>query len=296
MRPVKILTDSCSDLPLDLREKYNIDYLKMNTVRDGRQTPASLDWEYFTPHELYDTIRGGNRVTTTQVPEATFEHDFRAVLEQGYDIVYVACAGKMSGSVFTGIHVAEKLEKEYDGAKIYCVDSLNACMGEGMLAIRAAQLRDEGKSAKDIYSEVNAVRNNVNQFVTVHNLNALRAAGRVTGSSAFFGNLLGVKPIIVSDKTGNNIPIKKVKGRANSIEEIVNLTAEAIENPEEQTIYVFHSDCAADADEAARLLKEKINCKDVYTGFIGPIIGASIGADAIAIFSFGKNVERFSQQ
>ncbi len=295
MRPIKIMTDSCSDLPKDLREKYGIEYFKMNTVRDGKQTPASLDWEYFSPSELYDTIRDGNRVTTTQVPETEFERGFREALEQGFDVVYVACASKMSGSVLTGSHVAEKLEKEFDGAKIYCIDSLNACMGEGMLAIKAAELRDEGKTAKQIFDEVSAVRNNVNQFVTVHNLNALRAAGRVTGSSAFFGNLLGVKPIIVSDKTGNNIPIKKVKGRVNSIEEIVNLTAEAIENPEEQTIYVFHSDCAEEAEETAKLLREKINCKDTYVGYIGPIIGASIGADALAIFSFGKNVERFSQ-
>ena len=49
MRPVKILTDSCSDLPRELREKYDIDYARMKTDRDGVEQWASLDFEYYTP-------------------------------------------------------------------------------------------------------------------------------------------------------------------------------------------------------------------------------------------------------
>lgn len=294
MRKIIIVTDSCSDLTGELRKKYDIEYLKMNTVLDGKETPASLDWEFYSPKELYDTIRSGKRVTTTQVPASEFEKKFSEYLKEGFDVVYIGCSGKLSGSVNTGKVVAEKLIADYPGAKIYCIDSLNACGGEGILAIRAAQLRDAGKSVDEINREVEAVRNNVNQFVTVHNLNALKQAGRVTGSSAFFGNLLGVKPIIISDTVGNNVPIKKVKGRINSIEEIVNLTAEGIENPEDQVVYIFHSDCLDEAEEVSRLIKEKINCKDTYIGYIGPIIGASIGADALAIFSFGKDIGRFA--
>ena len=44
MRKVKVVTDSCSDMIKELRDKYSIDYLMMNTVRDGKETPASLDW------------------------------------------------------------------------------------------------------------------------------------------------------------------------------------------------------------------------------------------------------------
>ena len=59
MRPIQILTDSCSDLSGELLEKYNIDYCKMNTVYEGKETPASLTWEYYTPKALYDIMRAG---------------------------------------------------------------------------------------------------------------------------------------------------------------------------------------------------------------------------------------------
>lgn len=295
MRPIKVATDSCSDLTKDLREKYNIDYLQMNTVKDGKETPASLDWEYFSPQDLYNTIRDGNRVTTTQVPAPTFEKFFKQWLDEGFDIIYVACSGKLSGSVNTGKVVAEELLKDYPDAKIACIDSINACMGEGQVAIKAADLRNSGLAFDEIVEQTNAVRNNVNQFVTVHNLNALKAAGRVTGSSAFFGNLLGVKPILISDPEGYNVPIKKVKGRFNSLEEIVNLTVEAVEDVENQTILIAHADCIEEAEDVEKMIKEKLPNANTHIGYIGPIIGASIGADAIGIFSWGKNVERFKQ-
>lgn len=293
MRPVKIVTDSCSDLPKELRERYKIDYMMMNTVRDGKETPASLDWEFYSPKELYDVIRGGERVTTTQVPPTEFQRYFKAELEKGNDIVYIACSGKLSGSINIGRVEAETILKDYPGATICCIDSINACIGEGIVAIKAAQFRDEGKTAKEIEEAVLPIRNNVNQFVTVHNLNALKAAGRVTGSSAFFGNLLGVKPIIISDKVGNNTPIKKAKGRLNSFKEIVALTAEGVKGFDNPTIYIAHADCEDEAKEVAKMVEETIPGASTYITYIGPIIGASIGADAVALFSYGHSIERF---
>lgn len=294
MRPVKIVTDSCSDLPKELREKYGIDYMMMNTVKDGKETPASLDWEFYSPKELYDSIRNGERVTTTMVPPSEFQKYFRAELEKGNDIVYIACSSKLSGSVNVGKVEAENILKEFPEAVICCVDSINAALGEGMIAIKAASLRDEGKSAKEIEAAIMPIRNNVNQFVTVHNLNALKAAGRVTGSSAFFGNLLGVKPIIISDKVGNNTPIKKAKGRLNSLKEVVALTADAVEGIDNPTIYIVHADCEDEARDVAEMVKEAIPGARTYITYIGPIIGASIGADAIGLFSYGKSIERFT--
>ncbi|MBQ9413970.1 MAG: DegV family protein [Clostridia bacterium] len=294
MRPVKIVTDSCSDLAKDLREKFDIDYLPMNTVMHGKEQPASLDWESYSPSELYDTIRGGERVTTTQVPAAAFEEAFPQYLQDGFDVIYIACSGKCSGSVNTAQMVADSILPSFPGATIACIDSLNASLGEGLVAIKAAQLRDEGLDAATITETLLPLRNTVNMFVTVHNLNALKAAGRVKASSAFFGNLLGVKPIIISDVNGDNVAYKKVKGRYNSIVELVNLMADAIIEPEKQCIYIGHSDCLEEAKELEALLKERIPEADTYVGYIGPIIGASIGADALAIFAFGEHVERFS--
>lgn len=290
MNKVKIITDSCSDLSGELLIKYDIDYAKMTTVCEGVQQEASLLWEYYSPKELYDKIRNGIRVTTTQVPPEEFTRIFDLYIND-YDIVYIGCSTKQSGSVNTAAVIAKQYKEKYPDSSIYCIDSLNASIGEGMLAIKAAEMRDEGKSAKEIFDSVSAMRNNVREFITVHTLEYLRRCGRVKATAAFFGNLMGVKPILISDANGAQTPVKKVKGRKNSFAEIVDLMKENITDSENQTIYLVHADC--DPAEIEALKNEtlsKIKCKDVLPLYIGPIIGASVGPDAIGLFAFGTEV------
>lgn len=290
MNKVKIITDSCSDLSGELLTKYDIDYAKMTTVCEGVQQEASLLWEYYSPKELYDKIRNGIRVTTTQVPPEEFTRIFDLYIND-YDIVYIGCSTKQSGSVNTAAVIAKQYKEKYPDSSIYCIDSLNASIGEGMLAIKAAEMRDEGKSAKEIFDSVSAMRNNVCEFITVHTLEYLRRCGRVKATAAFFGNLMGVKPILISDANGAQTPVKKVKGRKNSFTEIVDLMKESITDSKDQTIYLVHADC--DPAEIEALKNEtlsKIKCKDVLPLYIGPIIGASVGPDAIGLFAFGTEV------
>lgn len=291
MRKVKVITDSCSDLRADMLEKYGIDYGRMSTVEDGNVSPALLTWSNEDAHALYEKLREGKRITTTQVPVEEFNRIFTKYLEEGYDIVYIGCSSKQSGSVNTGFVAAKKLLENYPDAKIYSVDSLNASMGEGMLAIEAAKYAATGKSADEVKDYVISIRKTVQQYVTVHTLDYLKRAGRVSASSAFFGNLMGIKPILISDRDGVQVAFKKVKGRKNSFKEIVALLKENAIDAGNQTVYVAHADCTKDeVDELVALIKSEIKPKEVEVGYIGPIIGASIGPDAVGIWAFGQEV------
>lgn len=291
MRKVKIITDSCADLTAEQLERYNIDYAKMTTVYEGKESPAKLTWTAEEVHEFYNIMRDGKRITTAQVSVEEFTRVFELYLSQGMDIVYVGCSSKQSGSVNTGFVTSKKLMEKYEGSKIVCIDSLNASIGIGMLAIEAAKMANVGASIDEIEKHVLSVRKNVNQYVTVHSLDALKRAGRVKGSAAFFGNLMGVKPILISDANGDQAAYKKVKGRQNSFEEIVAMLKASIVEPENQVIYFTHADCSQDeVDSLVELIKREIPCKGVEVGFIGPIIGASIGPDAVGIWGFGQEV------
>lgn len=292
MRKVKILVDSCADLGVDLLEKYGIDYAAMSTVKDGEVSPAKLEWSDGEAHEFYEYMRGGKRITTSQASAEEFHRIFTKYLDEGCDIVYIGCSLKQSGSVNTGEVVAKKLlEGRNDGAEIYCIDSMNASMGEGMLGIEAAKLALSGKSAKEICDYILSVRKNVNEYCTVHTLEHLRRAGRVTASAAFFGNLMGVKPVIIADADGAQAAYKKVRGRQKSLTEIAELLASTIKDSEKQVIYIAHADCPQwEVDFVKDAVESRIPCAEIYVGKIGPIIGASVGPDAVAVFGFGDTV------
>ena len=291
MRKVKIITDSCADLTAEMLEKYDIDYVKMCTVYEGVESPALLTWSYEEAHALYNLIRDGKRITTAQVSVEEFQNAFRKYLDMGMDIVYVACSQKQSGSVNTGYVTAQKILQEYPDAKIHCINSLRSTFGEGMLAMEAAKMAAEGLGADEIAEKIMAMRNTVLQFATVHSLDALKRAGRVSASSAFFGNLFGVKPILVADASGAQAAYKKVKGRMPSIKECIALLKENAIDIENQTVYLWHSDCdAEEIEEVKALIKESLPCKDICVGLIGPIVGASVGPECIGVWAFGKEV------
>ena len=291
MRKVKVIADSCADLNVAQLNKYGIAFAKMSTSCDGVESVATLLWTEDEVHALYNKMRDGKRIITAQVSVEEFQRIFEEYLKHNMDIVYIGCSSKQSGSVNTGFVTAKKLMEKYEGSTIICIDSLNASMGEGMLAIEAAKMANDGASATEIEAHILAIRKKVNQYVTVHSLDALRRAGRVKGSAAFFGNLMGVKPIIIADANGDQAAYRKVKGRQKSFEEIVAMLKASIIEPEKQTIYLTHADCAKEEiDGLVALIKQEIPCLDVEVGYIGPIIGASIGPDAVGIWGFGQEV------
>lgn len=291
MRKVKVIADSCADLNVEQLNKYGIAFAKMSTSCDGVESVATLLWTEDEVHALYNKMRDGKRIITAQVSVEEFQRIFEEYLKQNMDIVYIGCSSKQSGSVNTGFVTAKKLMEKYEGSTIICIDSLNASMGEGMLAIEAAKLANDGASATEIEAHILAIRKKVNQYVTVHSLDALKRAGRVKGSAAFFGNLMGVKPIIIADANGDQAAYKKAKGRQKSFEEIVAMLKSTIIEPEKQVVYLTHADCAKEEiDGLVELIRKEIPCLDVEVGYIGPIIGASIGPDAVGIWGFGQEV------
>ncbi len=290
MQKFAIITDSCSDLSKELREKNEIDYVQMNIVLDEKELPASLDWDIYTPRVMYDWMREGKVLKTTQVPQMLYYERFKKYIEDGYGILSISCSSALSGSVNTSYVVRDLLLEEYPDAEIYCIDTLNSCLGEGLIALTAANMRRSGKSLQEVAEWIEANKLKVNQVATVESLEYLKRAGRVKTSSAFFGNIFGVKPIIISDAIGNNYAFKKVKGRKNSFTELVSLVNEYIENSENQTILLGHADCIEDAETIKEMLLANVKCQGVYIDYIGPIIGASTGPGTIGIYFFGKEV------
>ncbi len=289
MRDFVVFTDSTSDLNRTVREKYGIRYVAMNYSIDEVEYKASLDWEHHTPRKYYDLMRSGKRVFTTQVPQSVYYDEFKAVLEEGKDIVYISCSSALSASVKTAEFVANKLKGEFPEAEICCVDSLISSLGQGYLVIEAAKKRSEGLSAVDTAEYIKSIRLCVNQCGTVESLEYLRRAGRIKASKAFFGNLFGVKPIIISDRLGQNYAYRKVKGmtaaRMAIAEDIKNAA-----NGNFDTLYISHADCEEEAIKIRDVILSIAPFENVVMDVIRPIVGASVGPGTVIAFCFGTEV------
>ncbi|MBE6681654.1 MAG: DegV family protein [Ruminococcaceae bacterium] len=290
MKKFAIIADSTCDLVKDLRDSYDIDYVPMNYVIDDTEYPASLDWENHSAKELYDLLRQGKHITTTQVPINAYTEKFTYYLEQGMDVLYISCSSALSGSVNLARVVVKELAEKYPDGKVVCVDSLISSLGQGWLCLCASKMRSEGKSIEEIaeYLENNKLK--VNQFGAVADLKYLKRAGRVTASSAFFGNLFGVKPIIISDTKGQNFAVEKVKGLNNAKNRVAQLVADAASENGMDWLYITHSDCIEDAEDLRDRILALRPFKEIVISYIGPIVGSSVGPGTVAAYCFGKEV------
>lgn len=291
-----IVVDSCSDLSAELRNKFNIEYVRMGLVKNvgkanEEEVYASLDWEQYSNKELFDWLRGGMTLKTTQVSMEEYQRVFTKIVEEGNDVLYIACSSALSGSYNFSLMVKDEILEKHPEAKIVCVDSLCSCMGQGLMALDCAKMKEEGKTLEDCAAYLEENKLCYHQFATVETLDYLRKAGRVKAAAAFFGNIFGVKPMIISDAKGQNFAVKKVKGRRNSLVEVVNMAKENLIDAENQTIYVVHADTLADAEFVKELLLKETNAKEVIVTPMGPIIGVSTGPGTIGVYGKGKKVE-----
>lgn len=297
MSKFAIIGDSTCDLTTQMRKDRDIDYARMMISwvdKDKKQHEiyASLDWEVYSPKQYYDLMRAGNRLITSQVTEQEYDEVFGRHLEKGEDILYIACSSGLSASIKLAQRlVQEKYSKQYPDRKFILIDSLISCMGQGMMLLRAADMRDEGKSMEEIAEELGKTKLCYNQVATVETLEYLKKAGRVSASSAFFGNIFGVKPILISDRAGMNHAIEKAKGRRNAINRCAEIIKDTVVKPEEQTCYVLNADAKQeDVEMMVNKIKELVPFKEIKVMTLGPIIGATTGPGTFGLYYFGKEV------
>ena len=283
MNKIALFGDSTCDLTSEVRKSRDIDYARMlvnwkDKDKKDHEIYASLDWEVLSPKEYYDLMRNGAVIFTSQITEQEFDEKFIPHLKKGEDILYISCSSALSQSGNLAVRLAkEKYSKMFPKSRIVVIDSLCSCMGQGSMILRAADLRDAGKSLDEIAKEIEETKLCYNQIATVEDLSTLAKHGRVKAGKAFFGNIFGVKPMIISDAKGNNYAVEKAKGRRNALIRAAEIVKERVIKPETQVCYVSHADAKQeDVDLIVSKLKE-IGFKEIVVGDLGPIISASCG-------------------
>ena len=182
-----VFTDSCSNLPGSLLQHFGIRVLPCSYTVDGKQIIYGGDIEAFDAHTYYELLRQGKRVTTSLLNTQVFLDHFRPALEQGLDVVYVGLSAGISGTYQAACIAAAELRDEFPERTVCPVDSMGAGFGTGLLACRAAELRDEGRSAAEATAVLEQEVQNLCEFFTVSDLMFLHRTGRVQAAAALVG-------------------------------------------------------------------------------------------------------------
>ena len=293
MAKYKIITDSCSDLDAEMRKKYDIDYYPMGLVIDGRDTIADLDWKEFTIEEFYQLLKDHHKVKTSLISVETVTKVSEKYLKEGYDILYLGCSTALTASINSYNLAKEELLEKYPGRRMESASTFLASCGLAMLIEDVCKARDAGASLDEAIKVVEDRRFFYNQFCTVDTLTYLKENGRIKAGKAFFGNLMGVKPIFISDRKGNNLVVTKAKGTKGSLDTIFNMIKDAIDLSKDDRVWITHALCPERVEILKKRFEEELGTKNITICKMGPIIGTTCGPATIAAFCYGKEVTRY---
>ena len=295
MKKYVIITDSSCDLTKEYRENKKIDYAKMminwtDEKGENHDDIADIDWQVLSSKEFYDIIRSGIRIYTAQVTMQNYLDAFEPHLKVDEDILYLACSSGLSASLKTAQSLVDnELKKKYPDRKVIIVDTLRAGMAQGLIVMRAQELKEEGKSLEEVAEIIEKEKYSYKEVGIPDTLSYLKRAGRVSAPAAFFGNMVGLKPILVFDEKGSNTAIEKAIGRKKAFARMAEIIRDDILDPTNQTIYLMNADCKQeDIDAFKACINEKINVKAIISLPLGPIIGASSGPGTIIVNYRGK--------
>ena len=281
-----IITDSCSDLPAGYVEENNIPVIRMTYHLDGRDMEDDFG-KTLSYKDFYDLVRKGEMPTTSQINVFTFQEEFKRLLKMEKSIIYIGFSSALSGSLNNAILAKNMILEEKNDADITVIDSKSASMGEGLLVYYASEMLKNGSSKEEIVDWVENNKLRLNHWFTVEDLNHLKRGGRLSGTSAFIGTVLDIKPVLHVDDEGRLVPVTKVKGRKKSIRKMLEMMEERAVDIENQVVFISHGDSVEDAKRLEELILQKHKVKKIVTNYIGPVIGTHSGPGTLALFFLG---------
>lgn len=285
---IKIITDSSCDLAREYIDDNNIGLLSLVLNLNGKVVKDDLG-KTLSYKDFYGQMREGATPTTSQVNAHEFEEEFLEHVKNGDSIICITISSALSGT-FNSANIAKNnILEEYPDAKILLVDSLSVASGEGLLVVKACEMRDRGANAEEIVTWLEENKKKIIHSFVVDSLSHLKRGGRISGATAAIGGLLNIKPSLYIDNDGKVAQGEKIKGKKKVLRFLVNEVKEKATNNENETLYICHGDCLEDAKALKNMILEEVKFKNVVINYVGNVIGAHAGPGALAVLFLGKN-------
>lgn len=281
---VKFLIDSASDVSKNEAESMGVTMLPMAITFGTEEYYDGVD---LMPEQFYEKLVESDELPkTSQISAYRFEEEFEKLTANGDEVVAIVISSKLSGT----FNMAKQASEKFNG-KVFVLDSLSAATGERLLLEVGKKLAEQGKTAKEIFDQLNKNKEKLVVMAMVDTLEYLKKGGRVSAAVAFAGQMLSIKPVvgIVDGEV-------KLLGKAMGSRKANNLLNQLVDKKGGIDFTLPISVLWSGLSDALlqKYLKDSAplyekNIAEVPAHIIGPTIGTHVGPGAVGVAFFGKN-------
>ncbi|MCL2756375.1 MAG: DegV family protein [Firmicutes bacterium] len=272
MGKITISVDNTSDLGDELYKKYDLQviyfgvYIGDKLYRDDE----------VKPDDIYNAVEKDGVVPKTN---AALEVDYRELFEEATkdsgSIIHFSISSELSASHSNAVRAAKDMER------VHVIDTKNASVGIGILAIRASELVRAGKSIKEIVPIMQDMVGKIDTSVIMNDIKYLHRGGRASGLKLLGANLLKIRPSLRVNEAGKVVPDRKFKGEfSRAVKEWVEYKLVG-SVADKNLVFIVHTDIAEQIVLDTIQEYKKAGFKEIIRILIGPSLTTHVGRNAI---------------
>jgi DegV family protein with EDD domain len=248
-RQVAVVTDSAADLPESVLDELDIHVVP---VRVHFGSHSYLDKVGMSPEQFFREL-AANPVhpKTSQPPPGDFRRAFEFLGSHYRGVLYVGLTARVSGTFQSAETAAARTQTR---AAIRTLDSGTAALGQGLIAMRAAEAAATGSELEAVQAAAVAARRRTRTWGCLVTLEFAVRGGRVPRWAGRIADFLGVSPILVVRADGSVGVGGALFGRRHPYRRFGRYLRRRLDPAKRWRIGISH----ANAPDAARQVQEEM--------------------------------------
>jgi DegV family protein with EDD domain len=277
---IKIITDSSSDLPKDLQEKYDIEIVPLNIQFGDQHFKAGVD---LTNETFYQMMRESKDLPKSACPAPyDFFETFKKTSVED-ELIVLTISKALSGTYESAVLGMNMILEEQPSRKIKVIDSSNGSPGMVVLLLQAARDIEEGKSFNEVVSAIENTVPKVNTFILLETLENVIKGGRLDRFKGAIANVLNIKISLRVDLEGKIEVFEKVRGEKKAIRQFIDAIGEYTKEFEEKIVSLSHSNCEEKGRAVLTEIMQRYPFKEGILTEMGPLIGTYAGEGGLVV-------------
>ena len=285
-----LFTDTDCDITPEIAAHYGYKLISMPYTIEGKQIFPYVDFKEFDYKAFYNKLRQGVIPTTSALSPVEYINYFEPEFKAGRDILYVHFSAAMSAT-FNSMRLAlEELAEKYPDRKVYTVDTKGITLGSYNICHYIGEMYKNGASIEDIQKWAAVEVDKTAFYFYADDLKFFGKSGRVSGFAAFFGNVIGLKPIIFIGNDGKMTTKDKCRGRKNALQKLLQYVIDLEEDIKNYRVTIAHTDALEIAEEFGNMMKAHFG-EDLKIEYevVNPTAGSHCGPNAMGVTFHAKH-------
>jgi DegV family protein with EDD domain len=258
MKKISIITDTDASLTPELEERYNIRQVPITVHFGDEVLETNVDID---DHQLIARIQEEGKLPTTAAPSpGKFAEAYKAAFEEDNAdaVICFVVSSKVSATYDAALIAANELMPDKD---ITVVDTLSLTLGQGFMAITAAEVVADGGTVESAIAAAEDIRERSHLFGALATLEYLAMGGRVSQLTAAMAGMLNIKPILTI-QDGKLEMLERARTRKKAWARAIALIKETTGDKTIERMNIVHTDSLGEAREFEALIRENVACPD----------------------------------